>query len=169
MQEITSTPDHEEEKKEVAETNQPTPKKVRVPRTTNVRKTTVRKNAVKNTNNLESDATVLAESNADGEIPKVIISSDKESGVSEISETENILEETKKLDKKNIKKLKKVSDKIKEKAKKAKDRQKEKEKKAKKKKKDKAKKEKAKKKLKEKKAKKKAAEKKKKNKSKKKK
>ena len=168
MQEITPTSDHEE-KNEATETNQPTPKKVRVPRTTTVRKPTVRKNAVKKTNNFESDGALPAESNADGEIPKVIISSGKESGVSETSETENLPEETKKLNKKNIKKLKKVSDKIKEKAKKAKDRQKEKEKKAKKKKKEKAKKEKAKKKLKETKAKKKAAEKKKKNKSKKKK
>jgi len=64
-----------------------------------------------------------------------------------------IEEDTKKLDKKNLKKLNKMSDKIKEK-----------EKKAKKKKKEKAKKEKAKKKLKEKKAKKKAAQKKKKSK-----
>jgi septal ring factor EnvC (AmiA/AmiB activator) len=81
-------------------------------------------------------------------------------------------ENTKKLDKNNIKKLKKMSDKIKEKekekAKKVKTKQKEKEKKSKKKKKEKAKKEKAKKKLKEKKAKKKAVAKAKKKKSKKK-
>ena len=126
----------DKEKKEEVKIVQPAPK-----RAVALRKPAVRKPAVKpemNTTTAHNDAT--------------------ESKTETVSKDEMYIEEdltdaeTKKLDKKNLKKLKKISDKIKEKEKKQKEKQKEKEKKAKKKLKEKAKKEKAKKKLKEKKA-----------------
>jgi alpha-galactosidase/6-phospho-beta-glucosidase family protein len=139
----TTTPENE-----VASTiEQSAPKKVVAPRKPAVRKTVVQPEV--------EAVNVLAELEASDEMLTTDV----------IVEIENsIYQYSKKLDKKNLKKLKKMKVKVKEKEKKAKDKQKEKEKKAKKKKKDKAKKEKAKKKLKEKKAKKKAAGKKKKSK-----
>lgn len=145
---------HNEENNPDTQTNQPLQKKLPA-----VRKPAARKPILKT----ETSESAIPEAITTDTPTATESLSNNES--EELSATDS---DTKKLDKKNLKKLKKMSDKIKEKEKKAKEKQKEKEKKAKKKKKEKAKKEKVTKKLKEKKAKKKAADKKKKGKSKKK-
>ncbi len=136
---------------------------VRKPRTPNVPKsTTTRKPRTPKITPAASTAKPIARPRIPRKIKTVETKNDVATNTTLNSAALSSDKNTKKLDKKNLKKLKKMSDKIKEKERKAKDKQKEKEKKAKKKKKEKAKKEKAKKKLKEKKAKKKKADKKKK-------
>lgn len=136
MEENKPSDTNDKENKEEVKIVQPAPKKAVA-----TRKPAVRKPAVKPEINTTTGHNAVTESKTG------TISDD------EITIEEDFTDaETKKLDKKNLKKLKKMSDKIKEKEKKQKEKQKEKEKKAKKKKKEKAKKEKAKKKLKEKKA-----------------
>lgn len=136
MEENKPSDTNDKENKEEVKIVQPAPKKAVAPR-----KPAARKPVVKPEMHTTTAHNAVAES-------KTGTVSDDEMTIEE----DFTDAETKKLDKKNLKKLKKMSDKIKEKEKKQKQKQKEKEKKAKKKKKEKAKKEKAKKKLKEKKA-----------------